>query len=191
MSGFVSRAAIRRRAEPRAGFATATSEALLFDGSGAAFRQFLADMLTLSIRMTALRERIAALAGLSGPQYQMLMTIAQDHGQGGIAVRAVADRLHVSGAFVTAEVGKLVTAGLVAKAQNLADRRGVLLRLTRRGEAAVAALLPHVRAVNDAFFGALKPGEFERLAASVSRLVEGSGDALLLAADLSGARKAA
>ena len=191
MSGFVSRAAIRRRAEPCAGFATATSEALLFDGSGAAFRQFLADMLTLSIRMTALRERIAALAGLSGPQYQMLMTIAQDHGQGGIAVRAVADRLHVSGAFVTAEVGKLVTAGLVAKAQNLADRRGVLLRLTRRGEAAVAALLPHVRAVNDAFFGALKPGEFERLAASVSRLVEGSGDALLLAADLSGARKAA
>jgi DNA-binding MarR family transcriptional regulator len=190
VSGFVSRAGPRRRAEARAGFATATNPALLFDGSGAAFRQFLADMLTLSVRMAAVRDRLAARVGLTGPQYQMLMTIAQC-GEGGIAVRAVADSLHVSGAFVTSEVGKLVAAGLVAKSPNLADRRGVLLGLTRKGEAAVAELLPLMRGVNDAFFGALKAGEFERLAAAVSRLVEGSGDALLLAADFAGDRKAA
>lgn len=151
------------------------------DGTGATFRQFLADMLTISVRMTALRERFAVMLGISGPQYQMLMAIAQEHEAGGVSVRAVARHLHVSGAFVTAEVRKLVEAGLVAKDRNREDRRGVLLRLTAKGETDIADILQVVRTVNEFFFGVLRPGEFEKLASFAGRLVAGSDMALAFA----------
>jgi DNA-binding MarR family transcriptional regulator len=179
-----------RDAPPRPPFTTARPE-LTADGTGERFRQLVNDLLTLSVRMDAVRGRFAELVGVTPPQYTILVTVAQlESALGGAAVRTVAEHMHVSGAFVTAETGKLAKKGLIAKRPNPSDGRSVLVTLTQRGRKALDAALPHIRAVNDVFFGKLGAEEFERLAAAAARIVEASPAAVLLAHALAaGARK--
>ena len=94
-----------------------------------------------------------------------------------------------SGAFVTAETGKLAKRALLAKRPNPADGRSVLLSLTSKGRKALDLALPHIRAVNDVFFGKLGAEEFERLAAAAARIVEASPAAVLLAHSLSASQR--
>lgn len=179
-----------RDASHRPPVTTARPE-LTGDGTGERFRQLVSDLLTISVRMDAVRARFAGLVGVTPPQYTILVTIAQmESALGGATVRAVADHMHVSGAFVTAETGKLAIKGLIAKRPNPSDGRSVLLTLAPRGRKALDAALPHIRAVNDVFFGKLDAEEFERLAAAAARIVEASPAAVLLARSLSaGPRK--
>jgi DNA-binding MarR family transcriptional regulator len=169
---------------------TARAE-LMTDGTGERFRHLVNDLLTIAVRMDAVRERFAQLVGVTPPQYTILVTIAQLEGAGGAAtVRALAEHTHVSGAFVTAETGKLARLGLLAKRPNPADGRSVLVALTPRARKALAAALPHIRAVNDVFFGPLGADDFERLALTAARIVAASPAAVLLAHALSaGARR--
>ncbi len=178
------------RAAPVRPPTTTARPALMADGTGERFRRLVSDLFTIGARMDAVRGRFAELVGVTPPQYTILMTVAQLEGGAGATVRAVADQLHVSGAFVTAETGKLAKQGFVAKRPNPADGRSVLVALAPRGRRALEAALPHIRAVNDVFFGRLGAEEFERLSAGAARIVDASAAAVLLAHALSaGARK--
>jgi len=163
--------------------ATVTRATLLVDGSDAKFRQMVADLFTVSVRMQAVRDGFAGRLGVTGPQYSILMTVAHLAEANAATVRAVADRLHVSGAFVTAETGKLAAAGWLEKSTHPADRRSVVLNLTRVGARKLDAILDRVRAVNDRFFGALGAREFGQLAAAMENLVAQSDAAVALATD--------
>lgn len=154
---------------------------LMPDGTGDRFRQLVNDLFTISVRMDDVRARFSALMGVTPPQYSILVTVAQLGAGGGATVRAVAEHMHVSGAFVTAETGKLIRAGLLAKRPNPRDGRSVLLSLTAKGDKTLALALPHIRAVNDAFFGKLGAEDFARLSAVAARIVEASASAVLLA----------
>lgn len=162
------------------------------DGTGERFRQLVNDLFTIAVRMDAVRGRFSELIGVTPPQYGILMTVVQlEAGASGATVRAVAEHAHVSGAFVTAETGKLARRGMLAKRPNPADGRSVLLSLTAMGRSALEAALPHIRAVNDVFFGKLGAEEFARLSAIAARIVGASAGAVLLAHTLSAsARKA-
>jgi DNA-binding MarR family transcriptional regulator len=160
---------------------TVSAPALLSGGSDARFRQMVYDLFTVSVRMEAVRDALAKELGVSGPQYSILMAIARLAGSDGVPVRQVADQLHVTGAFVTVEAGKLVRAKLVEKTPNPKDGRSVLLRLSRPGAARLERLAPKVRAVNDRFFGVLDRGDFETLARAAAALVERSDEAVEIA----------
>lgn len=163
---------------------TVSAPALLSGGSDARFRQLVYDLFTVSVRMEAVRDALAYELGVSGPQYSILMAIARLAGAAGVAgvpVRRVADQLHVTGAFVTVEAGKLVRLKLVEKARNPEDGRSVLLRLTERGAARLERLAPKVCAVNDRFFGDLDRADFETLARAAAVLVQHSGEAVEIA----------
>jgi len=164
---------------------------LMRDGTGERFRHLVNDLLTIAVRMDTVRSRFAELVGVTPPQYSVLATVAHlEAAAGGATVRAVAEHMHVSGAFVTAESGKLARKGFVAKRPNPLDGRSVLVSLTAKGRKALEAALPKIRAVNDVFFGKLGAEEFERLAAATARIVEASPAAVLLAHTLAaGARK--
>lgn len=148
---------------------TVSAEALLDNGADDRFRQMLYDLLHLEAQMREARDRLGAALGVAGPAYAILMTIARYQGETGIRVREVAARLHVTGAFVTAEANKLVAAGVVQKQADAADRRGVCLALTREGEARIEAIAPQIRAVNDYFFGDLTRAEFDALSTLAAR----------------------
>jgi MarR family transcriptional regulator, organic hydroperoxide resistance regulator len=162
---------------PRPGFAlpaTVSRPALLEDGTDDRFRQLVYDLLTVSVRMEAVREHLARRLGVSGPQYSILMAITRLQGPHGVRVGAIAKALHVTSAFIATETGRLARLGLVSKNPNPKDRRGVLLAVTAKGEAALNKLGPEIRAVNDDFFKPLDRGAFMALASAAAALVESS-----------------
>jgi len=138
------------------------------------FRQMIYDLLHLETQMRAARDRLGAAMGVSGPAYAILMAIAQfqdtDPSGAGLRVSDVAARLHVTGAFVTAEVNRLVAEGLIEKRRDPEDGRAVRLALSQAGAARVMALAPKIRAVNDHFFGDLSAVEFDTLSTIVARM---------------------
>jgi MarR family transcriptional regulator, organic hydroperoxide resistance regulator len=157
---------------------TVSAAALLENGGDNRFRKLVYDLITIAVRLETVRDLLSRRMGVSGPQYSILMVVAQAHGAGGVTVSAVADQLHVSGAFVTAEAGKLVRAGLVDKRANPEDRRSVLLCLTVEGQALVGDVAADIRATNDRFFGALGREDFLTLGRIVERMVGSSREAL-------------
>ena len=154
--------------------ATVSRPALLERGSDSRFRQLVYDLLTISVRMETVRGHLAWRIGITGPQYSVLVAIAQFQGADGVSVGKVAEVLHVSGAFITAETRELDRLGLVMKAINPRDRRGVLLRLTPKGERQMIALSPAITAVNDKFFAPLTRTAFRAFADNAAELVNSS-----------------
>ncbi len=156
--------------------------ALLRGGSDAAFRHFVSDLLTVTERMGAMRDHLARIAGVTGPQYTMLMAIAQleraHPAATGVRLSAVADYLRVSRAFVTTEAGILVRRRLLVKRPNPQDGRSALLRLSASGERVLDRVMPKVQAVNDVFFGTLTSTEFRGARRVVAAMLAGSDRAL-------------
>jgi MarR family transcriptional regulator, organic hydroperoxide resistance regulator len=154
--------------------ATASRQALLEAGSDDRFRQLVYDLLTISVRMETAREHLARRLGVSGPQYSILMAIARLQDRHGVRVGGVAKALHVTSAFIATETGRLARLGLLSKSPNPKDRRGILLALTPKGQAALVTLGPEIRAVNDDFFKPLDRAAFQALASAAAALVESS-----------------
>lgn len=159
--------------------ATTTIPALLDGGDDRRFRQMIYDLLHLEIQMREARDRLGAAIGVSGPSYAILMVIGQNGG--GIRVGDVAARMHVSGAFVTVEAGRLERLGLVNKRQDPADRRAVLLQLSDEGRRRIERIAPRIRLINDYFFGDLTREEFDVISAAARLLGEKSVEAFLVA----------
>lgn len=173
--------------------ATVSRPPLLENGSDKRFRQLVHDLLTIAARMNAVREHLARGMGLSAPQYSVLMAVGQWQGSAGVGVGVIARRLHVSSAFIATETGKLAEAGLITKRPNPKDRRGVLLSLTRAARTLVERNGDEIRAVNDAFFGALDRSAFSVMSTASAGLVHSSQRAMarLAAEPLSAFREAA
>lgn len=106
------------------------------------------------------------------------MSVAELQGVAGVSVGSVAQAMHVSSSFVTAETGKLLDVRLLRKQPNPSDRRGALLKLSPLGRAKIHRLLAEIRAVNDLFFGLLTAESFAALCAGAEALVERSREAM-------------
>jgi DNA-binding MarR family transcriptional regulator len=158
--------------------ATVTRTALLDRGSDQRFRGLVYDLLTIATRMNAVREHLARRMKLTGPQYSLLMAVAQFHDRGGVGVGKLARLLHVSSAFVATETGKLAQAGLIDKRSNPRDRRGVLLGVTRAGRTLIEGSSAEIRAINDEFFGQLDRKAFEAATAAIALIELGSRKAM-------------
>lgn len=159
---------------------TVSRDELKPDGGDTVFRQFVHDMLAFSSRIQEIRNGFAALTGVSGTQYTILITLARLQGEDGIGVNSLAEHLHLSGAFITIEVNRLVAAGLVHKAPDTADRRRVRMRITPEAERRLAELTRVQVPVNDALFESLSRAEFETMSAVMHRLVDHGDEALAL-----------
>jgi DNA-binding MarR family transcriptional regulator len=145
------------RSEPRdaaEAFPPLTTSLAMFarDGSDRAFRRLIYSFVSLTGFMEANRDYFAAYIGVSSPQLLMMGVIAETPGSN---VSAIAERLSVSTQFVTMEIGKLLVKGVVLKRPNEADRRGVLLSLTAKGQTLLRELGPVRRKINDMTFRSL------------------------------------
>jgi DNA-binding MarR family transcriptional regulator len=182
-----ARVAVADPLRPR-GRLTASRPELLPGGSDARLRALVYGILGLTARFDRLRERIGELIGLSGLQYHILTALA-DLGPGGAAtVGEVARALHVSGAYVTMETGKLARAGLLAKRPNPADRREVRLALTPKARRLIGELAPALREVNDELFGFLTRERFVAFGDIVAEMLRSTERAVSVAERLRDAR---
>lgn len=151
---------------------TVSKPELMPSGTDSVFRAFIHDFLAFSARVAEIRSGFGEAIGVSGTAYSTLISIAHlEQEIGGVGVSRVAEHLHLSGAFVTIEVAKLVKAGLVAKKTNELDRRRVLLSVTAKGRQVLDELAPIQAPVNNALFACLSQSEFEVFASLVRRLV--------------------
>jgi DNA-binding MarR family transcriptional regulator len=145
--------------------------ALLEEGSDARFRQMVYDLFTISNHMQSVRDHVASRIGVTSPQYGILMAIAEMQGEIGVSVKLLAAHLHVSGAFVTAETGKLLKLGFLEKRPNPNDRRGVRLTLSENGRRKTSQILPELCRINDIFFGELDKKKFEELSVMAADMI--------------------
>lgn len=158
---------------------TVSRPELLVEGSDRDFRQLVHDTLAFAARIQEVRSRLGALIGLSGAQYTILVAVAHLQGrEGGVGVNLLAEHLHLSGAFVTIEVNKLVAAELVTKEVNPEDRRRVLLTITAKAQHLLDELTAVQRPANDALFACLSAADFHAFRHMVAELVQ-TGDRTL------------
>ena len=159
---------VRRRVPP-----SVMNPALLVDGNDSAFRELISGLMVMAEQLIELRKLLGKRLHVTGPQFGILYAIARMEKDDGVNVSRVAERLRVSGAFVTTEVGKLVRKGLVAKRASPRDRRAVLLTLTDEAHEALAKFTPDLQAINDQVFGHLDAKEFRSLGDMTKRIIEG------------------
>jgi MarR family transcriptional regulator, organic hydroperoxide resistance regulator len=161
-------------AAPKAALTISRPE-MLVNGSDQEFRRLVHSLFGFFSRHQTIREGHAAVIGLAGIEYTTLISIRHLAALGDVHVRAVADHLYLSGAFVTAVTNKLMAKGLIEKASHPVDRRRLSLTVTARGAELLERLAPTQTMVNDVQFDCLSAKEFHQLLDMTQRLVD-SGD---------------
>jgi MarR family transcriptional regulator, organic hydroperoxide resistance regulator len=160
---------------------TVSRPELLVNGSDHDFRRLVQALLPFLAIHTAIRDRYAALLGLTGPQYTIMLCIRMLADAGQVNIRTVARHLWLSASFITAETNTLERKGYVVKARgDAADRRTVALTLTERGTALLDSIAPLRQRVNDVQFKSLSASEFRMIVPAVERLVQSGEQALAL-----------
>jgi MarR family transcriptional regulator, organic hydroperoxide resistance regulator len=159
---------------------TVSRPQLLVEGSDREFRDLVHGLLAFSVRLEAIRSGFGSLIGLTGVQYTILVSIRHLEADGEVGVIRVARHLHLSGAFVTVEVGKMIKIGLLAKKTDIKDRRRVCLQVARRGVALLTKLAPTQRRVNNVLFGGLTASTVPVLRTAVNQVVADGDRALAL-----------
>jgi DNA-binding MarR family transcriptional regulator len=154
----------RKKAPPL----TVSRAALLTRGSDEEFRRLIHDLIAYGHKLDACRDAFAAIAGISGAQYEILMLVSRTDG---LSVGEVAARMHRSGAFITIEANKLVAAGILEKASDPADGRRVLLRMNEKSVQLLERMAPYQRRVNDVLFEPLDAKRFRQLRTLAAELV--------------------
>ena len=157
---------------------TVSRQELIDNGGDGRFRQLIYDLSILASHLDTARKVLASRIGLTPPQYNVVMVVAQYQGNVGVSVGTVADHLHVSPAFVAGESTRLVQKQLLIKAPNPEDGRGVLLRLSQTAEKKVAGLGACLVQLNDEFFASLTRRDFADLSRIVGQMVLDSAHAL-------------
>lgn len=116
----------------------------------------------------------AGQAGLSPARWKALVTLAALAPAQGLPAGALADHLHIRQATATRLVDSLVSAGLVKRRRDRADRRVVRLALSKKGEARLRDALPHLdaraRALVDSLGGAPATAELASALADAASL---------------------
>ena len=161
----------RGEGNSRAKSLTVSRPEILVNGSDAQFRALLHGVLAFAARLQAVRDGFANLLGLTGIQYTILISIRHLQTEGEVTVGAVADHLHLSGAFVTTETGKLLRAGFITKVQDIKDRRRMCLRVAPKGRDLLTDLAPVQVQVNDVMFEFLGPEQLKAMGAAIDRVV--------------------
>ncbi len=160
---------------------TASKPELLDKEGDRTLRGLLYDYFAFGRSLDACREIFAGFVDLSPTQYMILIAIKNSTADEPMGVNQVAERLHLSGAFVTNEINKLVSDDLLEKSPHPGDGRRVQLALTQHGLNLLTRLAALQRPVNDALFGMLTREEFKLLSGLLSRLSSNADSALKLA----------
>jgi DNA-binding MarR family transcriptional regulator len=122
-------------------------------------RELIADLYAAVAIMRRLRGQIARTLAVSSAQFSVLLGVWHLQRHGEPTVKAIADHLHVAAAHVTAEIGGLVEAGLLAKSAHPRDRRALEIALTGKAHALFRRTMPMLREINGHLFAGISYGE--------------------------------
>ena len=161
---------------------TASKPELLDKDGDRTLRGLLYDFFAFGRSLEAARGKFASYAGLSPTQYLIMIAIKNSTLDEPMGISQLATQLRLSGAFITNEVNKLVSDGLIEKSTHPSDGRRVQLTATGKGLDLLTRLAAFQRPVNDALFGMLTRDEFKMLSQLLARLAA-KGDRAVTFAD--------
>jgi DNA-binding MarR family transcriptional regulator len=147
----------------------------LLDKSGntdKCFRQLIYDLSVAGNLLEVARQKLAQKLGVTSPQYNILMVIAQYQDKSGLRFTEVADHLHVTISHVTSEIKKLEKGKWLSVVTSPIDKRARIVKINQSAENKISALGSHQRDVNDHLFRNLTESNFEKISIAMAELVE-------------------
>ena len=129
----------------------------------------------ISVHLEELRYFWGKALGISGPQWLILMALAETDQDDGVPVNVVSKKLHVDSSFVTTQSKLLEKKGFVRRKTSTEDARIVLMSLTDRTYKHLASLASQQEALNDFIFAEFddrKLGELTDMLASLRNRLE-------------------
>ncbi len=117
-----------------------------------AVRRFTWAIAAISVHLEELRYFWAKKLGISGPQWMILMALADMDQADGVPVNAVSKKLHVDSSFVTTQSKLLEKKGFVRRKPSSEDARIVQMSLTDKTYKHLAGLAAQQQALNEFIF---------------------------------------
>src|SRR5215213_4343363 len=115
-------------------------------------RQFAWEIAAIKVHLQEIRYFWAKALGVSGPQWMILMALADlDQGEG-VAVKVVSKMLHVDPSFVTTQSKMLEKKGFMRRKTSDEDARIVQMSLTDKTYKQIANLASQQEALNEFIF---------------------------------------
>ena len=115
-------------------------------------RRFTWQIASINVHLEEIRYFWAKALGISGPQWMILMALADlDQGEG-VSVKAVSKMLHVDPSFVTTQSKMLEKKGFMRRKTPTEDARIVQMSLTDKTYKQIAGLSSQQEALNEFIF---------------------------------------
>src|SRR5215471_12084385 len=135
-----------------------------------AVRHFTWAIAAISVHLEELRYFWAKALGISGPQWMILMALADMDQDEGVPVNAVSKKLHVDSSFVTTQSKLLEKKGFLRRKTSVEDARIVQMSLTDKTYKHLAGLASQQEALNDFIFAELNERELDDLNSKLTAL---------------------
>jgi DNA-binding MarR family transcriptional regulator len=126
-------------------------------GSGSAknqdlVRHFIWEIASINVHLEELRQFWARALGISGPQWMILMALADLDKEDGVPVNVVSKMLHVDPSFVTTQSKLLEKGGFLRRRPSASDARVVQMSLTDKTHKHLAGLAEQQKSLNEFIF---------------------------------------
>ncbi|NOJ38808.1 MarR family winged helix-turn-helix transcriptional regulator [Bradyrhizobium australiense] len=133
-------------------------------------RQLAWEIAAINVHLQEIRYFWAKALGISGPQWMILMALADlDQGEG-VPVKVVSKLLHVDPSFVTTQSKMLEKKGFMRRRTSADDARVVQMSLTDKTYKHIANLASEQEALNNFVFAEFSDRELSELTSKLATL---------------------
>jgi MarR family transcriptional regulator, organic hydroperoxide resistance regulator len=133
-------------------------------------KRFTWEIASINVHLQELRYFWAKALGISGPQWMILMALADlDQGEG-VAVKVVSKMLHVDSSFVTTQSKMLEKKGFMRRKTSKGDGRIVQMSLTDKSYKHIANLASQQDALNEFIFAEFSDRELAEFTGKLAAL---------------------
>ena len=133
-------------------------------------RRFAREIASINVHLQELRHFWAKTLGISGPQWMILMALADLDKGDGVPVKTVSKMLHVDPSFVTTQSKLLEKKGFMRRKSSEDDARVVEMSLTDKSYKHIANLASQREALNEFIFAEFSDGELGEITEKLASL---------------------
>ena len=133
-------------------------------------RRFIWEIASISVHLEELRQFWARALGISGPQWMILMALADLDQEHGVPVNVVSKKLHVDSSFVTTQSKLLEKKGFLRRKTSAEDARIVQMSLTDKTYKHLASLAARQESLNEFIFAELNERQIDDLVDTLTAL---------------------
>lgn len=125
---------------------------------------------SINVHLEELRYFWAKALGISGPQWMILMALADLDQDDGVPVNAVSKKLHVDSSFVTTQSKLLEKKGFLRRKTSAEDARIVKMSLTDKTYKQLAGLASQQEALNEFIYAEFNDKQLGDLTETLNKL---------------------